>query len=234
MHNSLQCDCSCANKVAVAPSFLAVGCAHHATRIRRVPLKSLLCIFALAIFAMGCGNNPTPQQTEAQKEAKPAEPIVPQEIQDTADALLGKETKVLLFGDLAKTGKQQFLAANVIPKTPKNNIPGTIVTRAVVAESSDGKWSEIFRCDEHLKNQKGYLGLTPLEPISGWKIQFEQDPTKGLQLYFTPEKAGADQHVLPIGVRWNPAVKRYQSLDRTYEHFLLEATSLDTPRSALR
>jgi len=35
-------------------------------------------------------------------------------------------------------------------------------------------------------------------------------------------------------VRWNPATKRYQSLDRTYEHFLLEATSLEDARSRLR
>jgi len=43
-----------------------------------------------------------------------------------------------------------------------------------------------------------------------------------LQLYFTPLKGAIDSHVLPIGVRWNPATKRYQSMDRTYEHFLLE------------
>src|SRR5256886_13649428 len=44
----------------------------------------------------------------------------------------------LVFGDLAKNGKQEFLAANVVPKTPTNNLPGTIVTRVVVAENTDG------------------------------------------------------------------------------------------------
>jgi hypothetical protein len=39
---------------------------------------------------------------------------------------------------------------------------------------------------------------------------------------------------LPIGIGWNPATKRYQSLDLTYEHFLMEKPSLDTPRSVLR
>jgi len=187
-----------------------------AVRIRRIPLKSQIVFFALAVFAAGCGTSPAPKQTPAQTETKPTEPAVPEDIQNAADTLLGRETKVLAFGDLAKNGKQQFLAANVIPKTPKNN------------------WSELFRCDEHLKNQKGYLGLTPLENISGWRIQFEQDAQKGLQLYFTPMTAAADPHVLPIGVRWNTATKRYQSLDRTYEHFLLESSTLDTPRSSLR
>ena len=51
---------------------------------------------------------------------------------------------------------------------------------------------------------------------------------------FTPLKGVTDSHVLPIGVRWNPGTKRYQSLDRTYEHFLLESPSLDTARSSLR
>src|SRR5207253_6659560 len=131
-------------------------------------------------------------------------------------------------------GRQEFLAANVVPKTPTNNLPGTIVTRAVVVEKDEGKWSELLRCDEHLKNQKGFLGMTPLAAVTGWRLQYEQSEDKGLELYFTPLKGVTDSHVLPIGVRWNPGTKRYQSLDRTYEHFLLESPSLDTARSSLR
>src|SRR5205807_10631107 len=63
-------------------------------------------------------------------------------------SLLGRETQVLLFGDLAKNGRQEFLAANVVPKTPTNNLPGTIVTRAVVVEKDEGKWSELLRCED--------------------------------------------------------------------------------------
>jgi len=186
----------------------------------------------LAVLLGGCGADaPKPA---AQAETKRAEPIVPEDVQSAAKALLGSETQVLVFGDLAKNGKQEFLAANVVPKTPTNNLPGTIVTRAVVVENADGKWTELLRCDEHLKNQKGFLGLTPLTPITGWRLQFEQSEEKGLQLYFTPLKGATDSHVLPIGVRWNPATKRYQSLDRTYEHFLLEAASLEDARSRLR
>lgn len=234
MAKSSQSNC-CANNGTSTTSFKKESCVLSAVRIRRIPLKSQIVFLTLAVFAAGCGTTPAPKETPAQTETKPAEPAVPEDVQNAADSLLGRETKVLAFGDLAKNGKQQFLAANVIPKTPKNNaIAGTIVTRAVVAESEDGKWSEVFRCDEHLKNQKGYLGLTPLENISGWRIQFEQDSQKGLQLYFTPMKAAADPHVLPIGVRWNTVTKRYQSLDRTYEHFLLESSTLDTPRSSLR
>jgi len=133
-----------------------------------------------------------------------------------------------------KNGKQQFLAANVVPKTPKNDIPGTIVTRAVLAEETDGKWSELLRCDEYLKNAKGYLALTPLAAVAGWKVQYDQDPVKGIQLYFTPIKGPADPHVLPIGIAWNPTTKRYQSLDLSYQHFLMEKPTLDTARSVLR
>jgi hypothetical protein len=124
--------------------------------------------------------------------------------------------------------------ANVVPKTPKDNITGTIVTRAVIAENDGGQWQEVFRCDEHLKNAKGYLGMTPIEPVSGWRLQFEQDATKGLALYLTPVTGMDDKHVLPIGVRWNPKTKRFQSLDRTYEQFLSESPSLSTARSKLR
>jgi hypothetical protein len=190
-----------------------------------------LAVSALLLF--GCGDEPAPKPA-AEEPAKPAAPAVPDDMQAAAQNLLGKETQVLVFGDLAKTGNQQFLAANVIPKTPKNNIPGTIVTRAVVAEETDGKWSELLRCDEYLKNAKGYLALTPLQSVAGWKVQYDQDPVKGIQLYFTPVKTGVDAHVLPIGVAWNPATKRYQSLDMTYQHFLMETPSLETARSRLK
>jgi len=195
--------------------------------------RSLLVSLLLSGLVAGCGTSPAPKPEEP-VAAKPVAPTVPDEVRSAADSLLGSESQVLAFGDLAKSGKQQVLAANVVPKTPKDSITGTIVTRAVIAENDGGQWKEIFGCDEHLKNGKGYLGMTPIEPVSGWRLQFEQDPAKGLTLYLTPVKGMEDKHVLPIGVRWNPKTKRYQSLDRTYEQFLGESPSLTTQRSQLR
>ncbi len=223
--------CTCANGTRRTPSFLERIVGAGAVRAGKILLHLCLSFAPVVILLGGCGAEaPKPA---AQAEAKPAEPAVPDEIQSAADSLLGKETQVLLFGDLAKNGKQEFLAANVVPKTPTNNLPGTIITRAVVVENSDGKWSEVLRCDEHLKNQKGFLGLTPLTSVTGRRLQYEQRD-KGLSLYFTPLKGVTDSHVLPIGVRWNPQTKRYQSLDRTYEHFLLESASIEAARSKLR
>jgi hypothetical protein len=195
-------------------------------------------IVALLVILSGAGCGAEPSRPKAEpaeaKPAAPAAPAIPDDIQDAAKALLGSDATVLLVGDLAKNGKKQFLAANVVPKTPKNNVPGTVITRAVVAEEDGGKWTELLRCDEHLKNQKGFLGATPLDSITGWKLQFEQNAEKGLQLYFIPLKVNGDTHVLPVGVRWNPATKRYQSLDLSYEHFLKESASLENVRSTLR
>jgi hypothetical protein len=185
-------------------------------------------------LSVGCGTEAPKPTSEPAAQAKPAEPAIPDDIQDAAKHLLGSDAQVLLVGDLAKNGKRQFLAANVVPKTPKNNMPGTVVTRAIVAQDDDGKWTELLRVDEHLKNPKGYLGLTPLDSINGWRLQYEQNPEKGLQLYFTPLKVNGDTHVLPIAVRWNPATNRYQSMDASYEHFLKESTSLQNVRSTLR
>ena len=221
-----------ANGTLLGPSFLERIVGAGAVRAGKI-LLSLCCSFApFGILLGGCGTEAPKPAADA--EQKPAEPTVPDEIQSAAESLLGKETQVLIFGDLAKNGKQEFLAANVVPKTPTNNLPGTIVTRAVVVENSDGKWSEVLRCDEHLKNAKGFLGLTPLTSVTGWRLQYEQSDDKGLSLYFTPLKGVTDSHVLPIGVRWNSQTKRYQSLDRSYEHFLLESPSIETARSKLR
>jgi len=232
MEKTSQSDCWLANEADSIPSFVRGGWRVGTARTWRIPLRSFLCGLTLVIFLGGCGAN-TPKPLP-QAEVKPAEPAIPEEIQLAATALLGSESQVLAFGDLANNGKQEFLVANVVPKTPTNNLPGTIVTRVVVAENTDGKWAEVLRCDEHLKNQKGFMGLTPLVPVTGWRLQFEQSDEKGLQLYFTPLKGAIDTHVLPIGVRWNPATKRYQSLDRTYEHFLLESPSMQDARSTLR
>jgi hypothetical protein len=166
--------------------------------------------------------------------SKPAEPAVPADIQAAADGSLGSETAVVAYGDLAKTGTQQILAANVVPKTPKENITGTIVSRAAILENQDGQWKQIFVCDEYLKNAKGFLGMTPLDPVSAWRIQHEQDPVQGFTIYFTPVKGMPEAHVLPIAVRWNPKVKRYQSLDRTYQQFLSESATLSNIRTRLK
>lgn len=238
MENLKESDCflTRANGPAATPS-LRLGTGSAITRqgvvFRRNIYRSgyrSAAIGVLACFLAGCGDTP-PENPAA--ETKPAL-TVPDDVQSAADSLLGKETTVLLVGDLAKNGKQQFLAANVVPKSTKNNLPGTIVTRTVVAENDNGQWTEILRCDEHLKNQKGFLPGTPIGGVTGWRLAYEQDPEKGLALYFTPLKGAVDTHSLPIGIRWNPQTNRYQSLDRSYEHFLTEAASLNTARSTLR
>jgi hypothetical protein len=232
MEKTSQSECRGANEAGGVPSLLREGWRAGVARKWRIRLKFSLGVMSLVVFFGGCGAGaPAPAPAV---ETKPAEPAVPEDMQAAAKAILGSDSQVLAFGDLAKNGKQEFLGANVVPKTPSNNLPGTIVTRVVVAEENDGKWAELLRCDEHLKNQKGYLGLTPLVPVTGWRLQYEQNTDKGLQLYFTPLKGAVDSHVLPIGVRWNPATKRYQSLDRTYEHFLIESPSLQDVRSTLR
>jgi len=189
-------------------------------------------ILVVGLILAGCGSPPAKTSSEAEK--KPASPAFPPEAQDAATSLLGSDAQVLLYGDLAKTGVQQMLAANVVPNTPKSTVAGTVVTRAVVAENLDGKWTELFRADEYLKNQKGYLGLTPLQAVNGWKLQYENSPEKGMALYFTPIKQGSEEKTLPIAVKWNPATQRYQSMDLSYQNFLLESPTLGNQRSMLR
>lgn len=189
---------------------------------------------SLGLLFAGCGSEPPKPEPEATKKA--VEPAVPQEVQDAADTLLGSGTQVLLYGDLAHNGTQQMLAANVVPNTPKSTVAGTVVTRAVVAQDENGKWTELLRADEFLKNPSGYLALTPLQAVTGWKLQYENSPEKGMTLYFTPVHQGIQnaEKTLPIAVKWNPDKKRYQSQDTSYQHFLNESPSIGSPRSALR
>lgn len=191
---------------------------------------SALAAIVLALVLAGCGSEPP----KPAGETKPAEPAVPEDVQDAAKALLGSDTQVLLYGDLANNDTKQMLAANVVPNTPKSTVAGTVVRRAVIAENENGKWMELFRADEYLKNQKGYLGLTPRDPVSGWRLQYENTPGKGMSLYLTPIKSGSSEKTLPIAVRWDASAKRYRSMDLKYENFLNEVPMLQNPRATLR
>jgi len=95
------------------------------------------------------------------------------------------------------------------------------------------RWRELFRCDEHLKNPKGYLGGTPIAGVNGWRLQYEQSPEKGLTMYFTPLEQPAGGYIQTVGVRWDPKAKQYRSLDRNFEKFLAEVPMLGTVRSQL-
>jgi hypothetical protein len=123
---------------------------------------------------------------------------------------------------------------NRLKSTPQGVMPGTLVSRAIILENDGGKWKEVFRCDEHLQNPKGYLGGTPLAPVAAWRLQYEQHEDKGLQMYFTPLAKPAGGYIETIGIRWNPQQKLYESLDRTYEHFLGETKNLATPESQVK
>jgi hypothetical protein len=197
--------------------------------MRSIALTTLLC--ALAMLA-ACREPAGPKPAEAPPQ--PAAPAVPPEVSSVAESVLGSQAEVLVFGDLARTGRDQVLVVNRLAKTPTGKVPGLLVTRAVIAEKDDGKWKEVFRCDEHLKNQNGFLGATPIVPITGWRLQYEQNADKGLVMYFTPLEMPGSAHTPTIGVRWNPKVKRYQSLDRNFGQFLAEVPTLETVNSRLK
>jgi hypothetical protein len=180
-----------------------------------------------------CGGSAPPPPAAADASKAPV-PLVPPEVKQVAESVLGTDADVLAFGDLAGTGRQQVLLVNRLKTTPENTVPGILVTRAVVVEKDGSAWKETLRCDEHLRNPSGYLAATPLAAVGGWRLQFEQQPEKGLVMYFTPLQQPAGGYKQTIGVRWNPKVKRYQSLDRNFEEFLGETPALETPTTRLR
>jgi hypothetical protein len=187
--------------------------------------------FTAAIACVSCSSSSSAKKEAATTAA--VAPAIPAEIQAAAEAALGADTDVLVFGDLAKNGHQQILAVNRVKSTPEAAIAGIAAMRAAVIENDGGTWKEIFRCEGHLKNVHGFMGGTPLSPVNGWRLQYEQNAEKGLQMYFTPIAKPVGGYIQTIGVRWNPAAKRYQSLDRNYEQFLGEVPALDTPQSQL-
>jgi hypothetical protein len=192
--------------------------------------RAEICIaIGIALACMSCGNSGNAPKEDTTVQA-PVAPEAPKDIQAAATNDLGSEAEVIVWGDLAKNGKTEALVVNRLKVRPPTAVPGILVTRASIIEHDDGRWKEVFRCDEHLQNQKGYLGRTPLAAVPAWRLQYEQSPDKGLELYFTPLNKPAGGYIETLGLRWNPASKRYQTLDSSYQHFLTETPQLEIPQ----
>jgi hypothetical protein len=189
--------------------------------MRKLFLAGLLC--ALWVPA-SCSDSGHPSSEQG---AKPAAPAYPPEVDQVAQKLFGLETDVVAYGDLAKNGSQEALIVNKVKITPETMAPGLLVTRAAIIEKQGASWNEVLLVDEHLKNPQGFLGGQPISAVDGWRVQKENDPKNGLELYFTPLHKPAGGYVQTYEIRWNPEAKRYQTLDRNFQHFLGELPSLE-------
>ena len=206
-------------------------------RIRASRAFGLTLVWILAALLGGC------------RSAQPAAPVSDSaaatteseadEAQRIADAALGKQAEILNRGDLARNGREQLLVVNRYSSGAENQSTA-LVTRAVVLEKSDGKWREIFRCDEHLKNPYGYLVAGT---AGGWELVVGRDSDAALEMQFTPlarfdavdmggKRDGAVNRTFIV--RWNTKANRYQAYDRSQKRYLRETTALETPDSILK
>lgn len=209
-----------------------MGIRHRCTAVE------LLIGAAVLLFA-GC--NPAEPALSSGGSEKPDQQAEARETQLLAERALGKNAEILARGDLAGNGTQQVLVVNrargKISSTGggSESPTGILITRAAILENSNGKWSEVLLCDEHLKNPKGYLGGSSTARETGWHLEFNKDPKQGLELKFTPADTGwGEQAGKAIFVRWNAGANRYQSLDPSHARYLSEAPTLETPESILR
>lgn len=197
--------------------------------MRRLAQIGFCCTFALLA---ACGGQ---NHQAGSSQPKPAQPAVPQDIQDAGIGVLGSSAEVLAYGDLAKTGAQQVLVINRLHKAGLEAVNGALLTRLAIIEKDDDKWKEVFLCDEHLKNPKGFLGGTPTVSVPVWRLQFEQNTDQGLLLFLVPyDQQNTTSHPTPVEVRFNAKVGLYEALDRTYQHFQGENPMLEQPQRDLR
>ena len=218
--------------------------------MNKLNLRTVLGSFAwMAVLLLG-SCNAHQQASSTVDEANLERAAEADETQRMAQAALGSQANVLAHGDLAKNGLEQIFtvnrmgaAANLSGDKPEQvGTKGILITRAVIIEKKDGKWSEIFRCDERLKNPNGYLGGSPAGRAAGWRLEYDSEAKQGLEMRFTPADFGANQHGTgdadqaerALVVRWNTKVKRYQSLDQSQERYLNEVPTLETPESFLK
>ena|SRR5579863_8062247 len=213
-------------------------------RLRTVAgMLAWVTVFSLA----GCQVAQQPAPMEVKAAAERAD--VADEARKVAEESLGKQAEILAEGALAQNGREQVLAVNRFSPKPAAGGKGAdssaiFVTRAAILEKEGGNWSEVFLCDEHLKNPNGYLGGSPAAHVSSWRLEFNRDAKEGLEMKLTPAdrfdavhantEQNSGQAKATFDVRWNKNAKRYQSYDQSQERFLSEVPSLETPQSTLR
>jgi hypothetical protein len=203
-----------------------------------------LVLLAGAMLLDGC--QVAQQSDSAEETRKAVAEAAAQETRKVADDVLGGQAEIVAHGDLARNGLEQLLVVNRYQNATRKgaelgNPSGIFITRAALLEKDNGKWAELLRCDEHLKNPRGYLGGSPATRVTGWLLELKQDPQHGLELLFTPaedvqnrptHRSGSERGT--IAVRWNAKTKRYQPIDRSHERYLGEVPTLETPQSVLR
>ena len=92
--------------------------------MRTIAVTLFFCTLALLV---ACSQPAPPQLAAAPPNL--GVPAAPPEITSVAQSMLGSEAEVLVFGDLAHTGRQQVLAINRLAKTPASTDPGILATR---------------------------------------------------------------------------------------------------------
>ena len=214
-------------------------------KMRRPRTVAARSAWILALFFLGCqtAQQQAPSDVKAADEHANAQD---EEARGVAEASLGKDAEVLAHGNLALNGLEQVLAVNRFSTkvaADANSSP-IFVTRAAVLEKSDGKWTQVLLCDEHLKNPYGYLRGTLAARVNGWQLEYGQDAKSGLEMKFTPmgkldavhvnADQSSEQKSQTFDVRWNPSAKRYQSFDDSHERYLSEIPTLETPQSILK
>jgi len=150
------------------------------------------------------------------------------ELRSLAEIALGPTAEIFSVGDLAGNGHQQAVIMNRLPVASRTAIG---FSRAAILQEDGAKWIEVLRCDEYLKNPKGYLGSTR---VTGWQLQI---PTVSAQraplmLYFKPLKTDGAKPAAVIPVAWNPKAGRYQVFEDG--RFMNEIATLETPVLELR
>lgn len=185
-------------------------------------------ILALVITLVSC-NQDADSENPNQASAEAAASVTPPDIQSVADAALGTGAHVVAFGNLGGTGTQQIFAVNPLHPGAIASGSDLIISRAVIVDHQSSGWKEVFRCDESLTNPAGYLPGLRHPASAGWRLKLATGGADGSTLYLTPLSQPGTGPQDMIGVRWNPGVKRYESLDGHFRAFLHEEPELEKP-----
>jgi hypothetical protein len=191
----------------------------------------------LLVFVVGC--KPAQQASSAIDRADADAAAKREETQSVAEAALGKQAEVLAHGDLARNGLEQILAVNRMAKAQRGGADSEdpsplLILQAAILEKNGGRWAEVLRCDEHLKNPNGYLAGSPTARVSGWRLAYRTNTGRGLEMKFSSADTDADAQRQAVLVSWNTKAKRYQSLDASQDRYLSEVPTLETPLSILK
>jgi hypothetical protein len=189
-----------------------------------------ITLFSLALALFGCARKAPSNASQMSTSAVQASAVstqnhfanepVPQSCVDAAKKVLGNKAEVVRFGHLSGTDALEAVAIVNSNRFVANN-DGMAVSRLAILRLEDGGWKSILDAYKNVTNAEGYVGIDYVDDstINGYRVSFSDEGKSSFTVDIGYLASNGESEGLPMEISWNPAIGRYQEVERGEDVF---------------